>query len=211
MKIAIFGATGGVGHHLIEQALSEGHDITVLVRSPKKLAAHKDRIRIVKGEVTKKDAVRKTVEDQDAIICALGAPLQDNSGIRTKGTARIVEAMQHEGIDRLVCLSSAGAGDSYAILPFYYRTLIAPLFMSRLFKDHNGQEAAVMQSGLEWTIIRPGNFTDGQQTGVYFHGMTQEARSQRPKFKVSRADVAEFILAQLEESTYLHRAAWLSY
>ncbi len=211
MQIAIFGATGGVGHHLIDQALNEGHDVTVLTRSPKKLGDHKNRIRIIKGDVKNADAVARAVEGQEAVICALGAPLRDTSGIRTKGTKKIIAAMKSAEVERLVCLSSAGVGDSHAILPLHYRALIVPMLMGRVFKDHNGQEAAVMQSGLDWTLVRPGNYTDGPQTGAYQHGLTEEARRKRPNFKISRADVADFILTQLDDPAYMHQAAWLSY
>lgn len=211
MRIAVFGATGSVGQHLVPQALEQGLEVTALARTPEKIGREHDRLFVLKGDIEDAEVVSRTVEGQDAIICLLGAPILDKSGIRTTGTRRIIAAMKAARVRRLVCLSSIGAGESYALLPGLYKYLIAPLMMERLFADHEAQEAAVSTSGLDWVVARPGNYTDGEHTGRYHHGPGREPPGRRLRFKISRSDVADFVLSQLSDTPYLNRAAWLSY
>jgi len=211
MKIAVFGATGGVGQHLVPQALGQGLEVTALARSPEKVSQKHERLFVLKGDIDDAEAVSHAVEGQDGVVCLLGAPIMDKSGIRTTGTRRIIAAMKAARVRRLVCLSSIGVGESYGLIPGLYKYLLAPLMMERLFADHEGQEAAVSASGLNWVVVRPGNYTDGEHTGRYEHGAGREAPACRLRFKVSRPDVADFVLRQLSDNTYLNRAAWLSY
>lgn len=210
MRIAVFGATGSVGRSLAPQALEQGLQVTALARSPRKIALTHDRLIVVQGDISDADAVARTIDGQDAVICLLGAPLLDKSGIRAAGTRQIVTAMKAASVRRLICLSSIGTGDSYAMIPALHKYLIAPLFMERLFADHEAQEAEIFASGLDWVIARPGPYTDGGRTGAYAHGVGAAPRGRALRFKISRPDVADFLLHQLTDDTYLRRAAWLS-
>lgn len=210
MQIAVFGATGGVGRHFVAQALEKGMKVTALVRSPARLAEMPEGLVPMHGDMKDQDAVRATVAGADVVVCALGAPLQDKSGIRASGTAQIVRAMKAEGVRRLVCLSSIGAGDSYAMIPALYRYLLGPLLMERMFADHEAQEAEIAASGLDWFIARPGPYRDGERTGAYAHGTSGDAPDRKLKFHITRADVADFLIRQLSDNTYLQKPAWLS-
>lgn len=210
MRIAVFGSTGGVGRHFVAQALEKGMAVTALVRSPGKLADLPRGLTLVPGDISDEDAVFHTVAGANAVVCALGAPLQDKSGIRATGTARIIRAMKEAGVDRLVCLSSIGAGDSYPLIPALYKYLLGPLMMEHMFADHEAQEAEIAASGLDWIIARPGPYRDGDRTGTYAHGVTAEVPDRNLKFRINRADVADFLIRQLSDDTYLHKPAWLS-
>ena len=209
MKIAIFGATGKVGRHLVTQALDQGHNVTAFTRNPDKLNQSDKNLKLVQGDVLDYAAVKQTTAGQDAIICALGMPLMNKDGLRTKGTKNIVRAMQEIGIKRLICLSVFGANDSRALLPFMYKAFIVPLILRHVIADHENQETHVKNSGLGWTFIRPGNFSKGGYTGTYRHGFTpSDAPS---KIKISQPDLAEFMLKQLKTDTYLRKAPCISY
>ena len=82
-------------------------------------------------------------------------------------------------------------------------------FLKNVFIDHELQEKYVKESGLDWTIVRPGAFTDGAKTSNYFHGFA--ASDKTLKLKISRADVADFILKQIQTNRYLHQTPGLSY
>ena len=209
MKIIIFGATGGTGQELITQALGQGFEVTAFVRNPKKLKFEDKNLRAVQGDVLDIDSVDTAIEGHDAVICAIGHPsIMDKSLIRTKGTRNIIKAMKKKNIKRLICQSSVGVGDSVELLPPIYRYLIAPLLMRNLFADHLEQEMHIMESGLDWTIIRPGNLTDGELTKNYQHGYI---KGDSIKTKISRADAAHMMLDQVESGDYLHQSPSISY
>lgn len=209
MKIAVFGSTGTVGKHVVSQALALGHKVSAHTRHAQKFTCVPPGLQIEEGDVLNFSSVKKTTQGQDVVICTLGMPLLNKEGLRAKGTQNIIRAMAETGVSRLICLSGLGAGDSYDMLPFRYRHIIVPLLMRRLYADHEAQEASIQNSALDWIIARPGSFIKGDHTGSYQHGFT--AANKSLKFKVSPADVADFLLKQLTDNTYLHRAPCVSY
>lgn len=120
--------------------------------------------------------------------------------------------MEKRGVRRLVCLTSLGYGDSRVVLKntsFVFRFFIAPILLRKGFADHALQEEHIKSSSLDWVIARPGNLTDGPRTGLYRHGFAYDDPTIRAE--ISRADVADFMLRQLGEDTYLRRTVGLSY
>jgi putative NADH-flavin reductase len=209
MKLLVFGSTGGTGRELVRQALSQGHDVTAFARHPTKLQLDHEAVTVVQGDVTDAAAVRDAVPGHDAVLCAIGAPALARTTVRTDGTRNIVAAMQDAGVRRLVSQSSLGVGDSLAVpMPLYVK-LVFPIVLRRTFADHEGQEHLIRQSRLDWTIIRPTKMVDGERTGGYRRGLTDT--KEKVKVKVSRADVADFMLTQLTDDSYLRLAPWVSY
>lgn len=209
MKMVIFGATGKVGRRMVDQALEQGHEVTAFVRNPEKLGVQRQNLKIKQGDVLDPAAVRDAIRGQDAVLCAIGMPLFNKEGLRAKGTDIIVAMMQEVGVQRLICLSGLGTGDSWDILSFKYKYFIFPLFMRRVYTDHERQETIVRNSELDWTIVRPGSLINGEETGQYRHGFT--AADESPTLKISYADVAGFMLKQSTDNTYLHQSPCLSY
>ncbi|OUR77062.1 epimerase [Alphaproteobacteria bacterium 46_93_T64] len=210
MKLAIFGSTGKVGLQLVKQAIALGHQVTAHTRHPEKLTQiDQENLRIEKGDVLDIVSVQNAIRRQDVIICALGMPLMNKDGLRTKGTKNIIEAMESTGVKRLVCLSGLGTGESFSTLPFHYRHLIFPFVLKHVLADHETQEIRVKESDLDWTIARPANFAKGSHTGAYQHGFSRVDQSL--KLKISPADVADFMLKQVSDNTYLHQTPALSY
>lgn len=209
MKVLILGATGKVGRHLVKQALEQGHDVTAFVRSPEKLGPLREKLRLAKGDVLDIGSLVAATRGQDCVLCALGMPLLNKEGLRATATANIIQAMEEVGVRRLVCLSALGTGDSADLLPFRYKFILVPLLMRHLYADHGLQESHIRQSDLDWVIARPANFVEGKRTGEYRHGFT--AADDAPTLKISTADVADFMLKQMDDDTYLRRAPALSY
>lgn len=207
MKVAIFGSTGTIGLQLVDQALEYGHIVTVLVRDPSKLTAMRASMKVIQGDVMDFASVEKAVAGQDAVLCSLGAGSKGT--VRSKGTRNIIRAMETAGVRRFICLSTLGVGDSWGNLSFFWKYIMFSGLLRRAYADHVLQEDHVMQSHLEWTIVRSGAFTNGNRTREYRHGFP--GTDKRRKLEISRADVADFMLKQLTDATYLRMTPGLAY
>lgn len=207
MNVIIFGATGSVGRHLVEQAIAERHNVTAFVRNPAALDQKAGSLQLMKGDVFDADSVAAAIAGQDAVFCALGAGRK--AGVRAQGTANIIRGMQRHGVKRLVCQTTLGAGDSAPTLSFYWKHIMFGLLLRAMFADHQLQERHIMESDLDWTIVRPAAFTDGPATKTFRHGFPAFAKGLA--LKISRVDVAAFMLRQLSDVTYLRKAPGLSY
>ena len=209
MKLLVFGATGGTGRELLKQSLDQGHEVTAFVRDPSRLGdiGHTN-LRTVTGNVLDPAAVKSTVPGHDAVLCAIGAGPKRTT-IREQGTRIVIEAMETANVKRLVCLSSFGVGDSRADLSLFTRYVVVGIFLRHAFADHERQEAAVRKSALDWTLVRPPHLKEGAHTGIYQHGLTLAYGN--IKGWISRADLADFMLKQLDDDHYIRQAPRVSY
>lgn len=207
MKLIVFGATGSVGRQLVKQALAQGHHVTAFARSPAALALEHPNLTLRAGDVLNQEAVTSALVNHDAVLIALGAGRKGT--VRSVGTQHVVHAMQQSGIRRLVCMSTLGAGDSRALLNFFWKRIMFGFLLKHAYADHEAQEGIVRDSNLDWTVVRPGAFTKGPRTGAYKHGFLDA--QEKIESKISRADVASFMLGQLNDLTYLHKTPALSY
>ncbi|MEL6108141.1 MAG: SDR family oxidoreductase [Planctomycetota bacterium] len=206
MKVAVFGATGTIGKQVVSQALAAGHDVTAFVRDAERIEVAHSRLRVVEGDVLRdKSQVRGAVEGQDAVIVTLGAGARGT--VRSVGTQNIIDAMRERGVRHLVCQSTLGAGESSAELNLKWWLLFrGPLRWA--MADHERQETLVRDSGLDWTIVRPSAFTDGPATGRYKHGAA--TKHGKLSLTISRADVAQFLIRQIDDRSYASQAVSLS-
>ncbi|MEJ7662747.1 MAG: SDR family oxidoreductase [Hymenobacter sp.] len=204
-----FGATGGTGRQLTEQALAQGHRVTAFVRTPGKLTLTHPQLRVAAGDVFNYEAVRQAMPGHDAVLSTLGAPPSQREPVRSVGTDHIIRAMEDAGVRRFICLTTLGMGDSRPALPWLYQYILVPLLLRAAFADSERQEARIRQSALDWIIARPGTLTDGPRTGHYQHGFPPTTKGL--SMRISRADVADFMLRQLADSHYLRQAVSLSY
>jgi putative NADH-flavin reductase len=200
MQLTIFGASGGTGRRLVEQALAAGHTVTAVVRDPARLPVRHDRLKLVAADVLDPEAITPAVAGADAVVSALGPRSSRNrSSITSAGTASILKAMRTAGSSRLVVVSAApvASDDHGTTLP--YRLLVKPLLrglLGGLYADLAVMEETVRRSGLAWTILRPPQLTDGPRTGSYRQATDANLRG---GYRISRADLADAILAALED------------
>lgn len=208
-KVIVFGATGSVGKELLREALERGDDVSAFSRkaAPAALQKAHPEVRWIKGDVLEADAVHAAIEGHETVYCAIGNGPFGN--VRTRATRNIVAAMECLGIKRLICQTTLGAGASRGNLNFYWKYLMFGGLLRAVYFDHIAQEEAIMTSSLDWTIVRPGSFTDGARSGEYRHGFASDDRG--ITLKISRADVAHFMRAQQEDRTYLRQCPGLSY
>ena len=208
MRLLIIGSTGGTGRELVEQALEQKHEVTALARMPEKLQIKHQNLHIMKGDVTDPDIVEQAVRGHDAVLCALGTKVIRKNTIQSDGTRNIIHAMQQNGVRRLVLESSLDVGDSRGQLGFFFAHVIRPTFLRNIFEDKELQEKLVRESSLEWVIVRPAMLTNSPRTGKYRAGFGANDHIQR---KISRADVADFMLKQLTDNSFLGKTPGLSY
>jgi putative NADH-flavin reductase len=205
MHLTVFGATGTVGRLLVQQALGAGHEVTAFTRDAAKVTTRHERLAVVAGDVTDPASVLPAVEGAGAVVVTLGAGR--HGVVREAGTRAVITAMHRAGVRRLVVQSTLGVGDSRANLNFFWKRVMFGLVLRQAYADHVRQEEAVRESGLDWTIVRPSAFTDEAVPGVR-HGFGTDTDGLR--LKVSRADVAAFLLTEAERSEHLHDAVALS-
>ena len=207
MKLTIFAASGGIGRHLVGQALAAGHDVTAVARNPASLPAG---VRAVRADLatTQPAALVTAVGGTDAVLSALGPRSKADYGIATTGTRAIVGAMEAAGVRRLVVVSAAPVGTIASPRRprppkhdpgdgFVMRHLLSPLItvaLRDLYVDLARMEDTLADSGLDWTAVRPPRLTNGPETGAY---RTASGRNLRRGLTVSRADVAHLMLAAL--------------
>jgi putative NADH-flavin reductase len=207
MKLLIIGATGGTGTQVVKQALQQGFTVTAFVRRPEKLKITHTNLKVVQGNVLQQSSISKIM-----VICCLGAPATKAGNLRSAGTKNIINAMQQNGVSRLICQTSLGFGDSETVLrntPWFFKKIIVPYLLKQTFADHLLQENCIQQSNLNWTIVRPGTMTNGKFTGTYRHGFLYS--DEKLKVKISRADVADFLIQQVASTQYQKKVTGISY
>jgi putative NADH-flavin reductase len=209
MKVLVFGASGGTGRELLKQALNKGIEVTAFVREAAKIQdIQHPNLTVVTGNALNREDVGLAVAGHDAVLYAIGAGPKRTT-IREQGTRLLIEAMQAANVKRLVCLSSFGVGDSRTDLSFFTRYVVVGIFLRHAFADHERQEAVVKKCALDWTLVRPPHLKDGEHTGIYRHGLTLAFAD--IKGWISRGDLADFMLKQLEDNRYIRRAPRVSY
>jgi len=198
-KILLFGATGRTGRELLSLAVQEGHEVTVLVRSRERLGADGGRARVLVGDVLDEGIdLSEAMRGQDAVVSTLGAGNSLRShGLIGRAVPRIVRAMDDVGPTRFILTSAYGVGTMRDV-PFLPRVFML-LLLRDLYADKEAGEVRVRESSLDWTIVHPVTLTDGPRTGRYSAG----ERLKLAGFpRISRADVAEFLLAQVDDRTF---------
>ncbi len=210
MKVLIIGATGKLGKALVKQALEEDHIVTAFARNPKKVKLKNKNLTIAKGNVLDLDSLSKAVQGHDAVISALGHKRWFiKTSILSKGTKNIIVAMEKNEVKRFICVTALGVGDSRFKLGLYYTLFVVPLILYFYFRDKEIQEHLIKKSKLDWIIVRPGQLTNRKKKGKYRHG--QGLGSYILTRWISRKDVADFMLKQLNDDTYLHKTTAVIY
>jgi putative NADH-flavin reductase len=211
MKIVIFGAAGATGRILVERALAQGHEVTAFDRHTAALTIEYPKLSVVQGDIFNPSQVEEAIAGQDVVISVLGVRPGVTTPVCSEGTKNIIVAMQKRGVKRFVCQSAyvvAAFDGEWREVP--YLPIILPFFpkVKAMFADKVLQEQEIWQSDLDWIIVRPARLTDSPRMGDYKVGAPLPVG---PRAKISRADVADFLLKQVNDDTYLHKIPRLKY
>jgi putative NADH-flavin reductase len=198
MRLAIFGATGRTGRVVVEQALQDGHEVTALTRDPARIPPHQ-RLRVVAGDVRDPAPVTETIDGAHAVVSTLGRQRRGPE-ICTEGIQTVLSAMAPSGPRRLIVLSNYGVAESR------HRSLyvsVSWLLERPVLLDKERMEALVRNSDAEWTLVRAPVLTNGPRTGRYRTGTDLRLTFTS---KASRADIAEFMLSELQNNAHPRQA-----
>jgi putative NADH-flavin reductase len=207
-RVLIVGATGGTGRQLVTQALERGHEVTALVRDPSRLQIAHPRLMVIQGDVLNEASVDTAMRGQEAVLSALGHKRYFHpTRILSEGTRNILRSMQAHGVRRFVCETALGIGDTAGRMGLYYTLFVIPVILPFYFWDKARQERIIAGSNLEWVIVRPAMLTNGDKRGRFRHG--RRIGSFLLTVRISRADVADFMLNQLTSDTHLRTAPGL--
>jgi putative NADH-flavin reductase len=198
MRLFILGATGGTGRQLIDQALARGHQVTAFVRSPEKLNVRPEGLSVQQGDPRDAAALTAALAGHDAVLSALGPPGPRRSAILPDSARSTVSAMQSIGIRRLLIVSAAILFEDLGLLA----ALLRRTLLRNVVIGSGEMERIVAASDLDWTIVRPPRLTNGPLTRRYH---VADNRFPSGKQTLSRADVAHFLLDELDQRAHLRR------
>jgi putative NADH-flavin reductase len=212
MKLVIFGATGFSGQAILKLALSKGYQVTVLVRNKSTITIKHDNLTVIQGKVLDRNDVKKALEHQDAVIQCLGVGGKGDGKPTTfisEANKIIVDEMEKQKVSRLIAMSNVGAGNSLSFQPWFFTNFILPYFMKWLkviIDDKNRMEPTIMNSELEWTIVRCPKIVEKTPKGNVHTTLDGKGL----KLSITLGDMAEFIVYQLTDSTYSKQAPSIS-
>ncbi len=202
MKLVILGATGGTGLEIVRQSLERGHSVTALVRSPERLMAFADRMRVKQGDLLNAADLTRVIQDQDAVLSGFGPRLpvsKSDAHLLQQFAIALTAAMLQTGVRRAVVESVAFLFKDSVMPPAY---LLGRLLFPAIVADAFAMEKVFEKSGLDWTMVRPPELTDKPYTGRY---RVREDHLPRFGFKISRADVADFMIKAAEDRTSIRK------
>ena len=206
-NVTVFGATGNIGRHVVDQLLADGHTVTAYVRNPAKLATTHPNLRVVEGDLVDAAAIGRAVDGADAVISALGPSLKRSATGTpvTDGTRNIVKALEAAGVRRYIGLATPAVADDKDERTIKGKVL---RFMPRLafpnaLVELDGMTDAVRDSDLDWTIARITSPNDKPAKGTVRAGFLGR---DKVGSAMTRADIASFLVGQLDDDTYLRAA-----
>jgi uncharacterized protein YbjT (DUF2867 family) len=204
-KVLIIGASHGIGLETVRAALRAGHSVRALARSAAGIPIQDANLTKVPGNALDPDTIRNVLRDIDVVIQTLGVDFSprlvfEGTKLFSESTRILVDAMKAAGVKRLNTVTGLGAGDSRGHGGLIYDAVVFPLLLKRVYDDKDVQEWIVRSSGLDWTIVRPGLLKNSPVTGRYrvFTTLTDWRFG-----AISRADVADFLVRQVDDRTLI--------
>lgn len=212
MKVTIFGATGFSGQAILADSIKQGHEVTILVRDASKVQIKHNNLTVVEGNVLNPQTVASVLHHQEAVIQCLGVSGKGDGKPTTfisDATKVIVDEMQKQQIKRLIAMSNVGAGNSIAFQPWFFTKIILPYFMKWLkviIEDKNRMEPIIMNSNLDWTIVRCPNIVDKPAKGRC--NATLDGKGL--KLSITLSDLSKFMVDQLKQTVFIKQAPSVS-
>jgi putative NADH-flavin reductase len=207
MNLLVLGATGGTGMELVRRSIDRGHLVTAFVRSPERLKPFQDHIVIKQGDLLNPAELEQSVKGHDAVLSGFGprVPIsKTDTNLLRRFAAALTTALRNAGVRRVVVESVAFLFKDSIIPPAY---LLGRLLFPGMVADASAMERILCESNLDWTIVRPPELTNKPYTGKY---RVREDHLPRFGFKISRADVADFMLKAVETHASTRRIVGVS-
>src|SRR6266436_7898706 len=202
MKLLVLGATGATGLEIVRQAIEHGHSVTAFVRSPEPLKRFQDRITVAQGDLLNSVELERVIQGHDAVVSGFGPRVpvsKADANLLQQFAVALTSAMLRAEVRRVVVESVAFLFRDSIVPPAY---LLGRVLFPGIVADSSAMEDVFARSGLDWTIVRPPELTDKPYTGKY---RVREGHLPRFGFKVSRADVADFMIRVVENRSSIRK------
>jgi uncharacterized protein YbjT (DUF2867 family) len=208
VRALLIGATGPTGREVLAKATAISWRLRAMARKPDVLSSIAGEHDVVRGDVTDRVSLEAAMAGVDTVISVLGSPFTMKPvSLLSEGTKNILSAMRAAGARRLICITGMGAGDSRGHGGFLYDQIILPLLLGRIYADKDRQEAIVSASDVDWLLVRPAFLTNGAAAAQY-RILTDLSRRQQTR--ISRKDVAEFIVGEASAQKFSRQTVNLS-
>ena len=207
LKLVVLGATGGTGLELVKQALGRDHSVTAFVRSPNRLRDLRDRIEIQQGDLLSSASLEQAIQGHDVVLSGFGPRVpvsKADANLLERFARALTAAMPGAGVTRVIVESVAFLSKDSILPPAY---LLGRLLFPRTVADASAMEQIFAESDLDWTMVRPPELTDKPHTGKY---RVREGHLPRFGLKLSRADVADFMIHAVENRESIGKIVGLS-
>lgn len=205
-RMTLIGATGGTGEAFLGMALEAGYEVTCIARTPSKIPMTHERLEVIKGDVRDVESLKPGLVGRDIVVGIFGVASFSGgmkaTDLYSVGTTNLLKAMGEAEMSRkrlVMVSSSAVVYDGKA--PFMWNRVFRPL-MWRMYADMSQMELLVAASGFDWTIVRPPQLVDGPLTGKL---IVSADTLPEGKHKITRADLAAFLLEEVKSEQYLHQ------
>lgn len=209
MKILIIGASRGIGKALMEEALKDGHKVRVLARHPDRLESTDSRLDLVQGDVRDLQSVKEAAQDMEIVCSCIGVPITFKAvDLFSVAAANLVKVVGQQPTLKLIAVTGIGAGDSKGHGGFLYDRIFKPLFLKSIYEDKDREEEIIATGDIDWLIVRPAGLTNGPRTGNYRIINDLEGTTAK---RISRRDVADFILCQAAQPSHFGKTPLITY
>jgi len=206
MNVLVIGATGQTGRLVVDELIKRGHAVTAYARTPSKVDRHDGQVAVAEGDARDQAALQQAISGHDAVVAAFGPRSFKKDDLQTVFFQNLVNAMPAAGVNRLVALSAWGSGTSVGESPWFFRVLHKTM-LRNVFVDKANGEQAILESNLNYTLVRPGVLGNGKAQGNIKASLKGEGL--RPF--INRADVANFMVDQITDSTWERQAPLIGY
>lgn len=205
MKIAVFGATGGIGKFVLEHCLNEGYEVVAYVRTPSKISTSSSQLEVIKGELYEYEKMKSAISGCDVVISTLGVPMKFSyKDMDTlDGTKNIVKAMEELNIKRIISWATPSVRSKEDVSSFItvVPSVLAGIALPKAKKEMTLICETITKSSLSWTIVRFMAPKDTPFTGKIKVGFGKE----KMNFNISRADIAYFMVKQVTDTSFINR------
>jgi len=221
LKILVYGASGKVGTHVVEEALNRGHYVTAVSRDPSHITRRDPHLSVVKGNILDPASVASLVAGQDVVIISvrgvLGKSGNPEETVARIGVEKVVDALRAEGEGAARLIHVGGSG-SLEVAPgkLYADTLPKMFIPKKLETEIAGQVLALEYlrtvTDVDWCYVTPPkNFTNGKRTGRFRIGGDQVMKDKWGRSRVSRADFAVALIDEAESGAHPRQRISVAY
>jgi putative NADH-flavin reductase len=210
LNLVVLGANGGIGNMVVRQALNAGHNVTAILRTPGKIEIRHPNLQIVRGNVMKPGTLNEYLKNKDVVISAIGNSSLKKTTLYSMGNKNLIDSLNSVGVTRAFYISASGleVNPTHSLLVRLATRFILQTLLRNMYSDLWAMEKIIKESNIDWTIIRPPRLLDRPVTGNYrtaIEGFLNNG------LKISRADVAHFIVNNLTNETIVRKVVEVAY